>query len=157
MKLSELLNKNFNQNSQPVMEENYDEFDDEEQSDLRSGSYVRDKEDSSGEVFIMRGDPYERRVQITDRNGSGWNISPSRLIAVANNDPAIARYFGGRVRESIDDGRAYIKRVTRKRIDGSTEVRYNVIDGNGVTIKAFDDSNNAKAYLRANRDLLDKI
>jgi hypothetical protein len=61
------------------------------------------------------------------------------------------------ISESIDDGRAYIKRFTRKRIDDSTEVRYNVIDGNGVTIKAFDDLNNAKAYLRANRDLLDKI
>jgi hypothetical protein len=59
--------------------------------------------------------------------------------------------------ESIDDGRAYIKRFTRKRIDGSTEVRYNVIDGNGVTKKAFDDLEYAKGYLRANRDLLDKI
>jgi hypothetical protein len=62
-----------------------------------------------------------------------------------------------KVKESIDDGRAYIKRLTRKRVDDSTEVRYHVIDGNGVTIKAFDDLNNAKAYLRANRDLLDKI
>jgi hypothetical protein len=65
--------------------------------------------------------------------------------------------FNEIIDESIDDGRAYIKRFTRKRIDDSTEVRYNVIDGNGVTIKAFDDLNNAKAYLRANRDLLDKI
>jgi hypothetical protein len=64
---------------------------------------------------------------------------------------------GSDVKESIDDGRAYIKRLTRKRVDDSTEVRYHVIDGNGVTIKAFDDLNNAKAYLRANRDLLDKI
>jgi len=61
------------------------------------------------------------------------------------------------INESIDDGRAYIKRYTRKRVDDSTEVRYHVIDGNGVTIKAFDDLNNAKSYLRANRDLLDKI
>jgi len=61
------------------------------------------------------------------------------------------------INESIDDGRAYIKRYTRKRIDGSTEVRYNVIDGNGVTKKAFDDLEYAKGYLRANRDLLDKI
>lgn len=65
--------------------------------------------------------------------------------------------FNEIISESIDDGRAYIKRFTRKRIDGSTEVRYNVIDGNGVTKKTFDDLNNAKAYLRANRDLLDKI
>lgn len=61
------------------------------------------------------------------------------------------------IKESIDDGRAYIKRYTRKRVDDSIEVRYHVIDGNGVTIKAFDDLNNAKSYLRANRDLLDKI
>ena len=71
-----------------------DEFDDEEESNLHSGSYVRDREDPSGEVFVMRGDASERRVQIQDRNGSGWNISPSRLIAVDANDPAIARYFG---------------------------------------------------------------
>jgi len=81
--------------------ENYDDFDDEdEESGLRIGGYVRDKEDSSGEVFIMRGDPYDRRVQITDRNGSGWNISPSRLVAVDDSDPAIARYFGEGVAEA---------------------------------------------------------
>jgi len=81
--------------------EDYDDFDDEdEESGLRSGGYVRDKEDSSGEVFIMRGDPYDRRVQITDRNGSGWNISPSRLVAVDDSDPAIARYFGEGVAEA---------------------------------------------------------
>ena len=81
--------------------EDYDDFDDEdEESGLRSGGYVRDKEDSSGEVFIMRGDPYDRRVQITDRNGSGWNISPSRLVAVDDSDPAIARYFGKGVAEA---------------------------------------------------------
>jgi hypothetical protein len=80
--------------------EDYDDFDDEdEESGLRSGGYVRDKEDSSGEVFVMRGDPYDRRVQITDRNGSGWNISPSRLVAVDDSDPAIARYFGKSVTE----------------------------------------------------------
>lgn len=69
------------------------------ESNLRSGSYVRDREDSSGEIFIMRGSPEDRRVQITDRNGSGWNISPSRLVAVDNNDPAITRYFGSGVSE----------------------------------------------------------
>jgi hypothetical protein len=84
--------------------EDYDDFDDEdEESELRSGGYVRDKEDSSGEVFIMRGDPYDRRVQITDRNGSGWNISPSRLVAVDDSDPAIARYFGKSVAEGEKD------------------------------------------------------
>ena len=74
--------------------EGWDESDNEEESNLHSGSYVRDREDPSGEVFVMRGDASERRVQIQDRNGSGWNISPSRLIAVDANDPAIARYFG---------------------------------------------------------------
>jgi predicted GNAT family acetyltransferase len=60
------------------------------------------------------------------------------------------------VAEGIDDGRAYIKRLTRKRVDDSIEVRYHVINGNGVTVKVFDDLNNAKSYLRANRDMLDK-
>jgi hypothetical protein len=100
--------------------EDYDDFDDEdEESGLRSGGYVRDKEDSSGEVFIMRGDPYDRRVQITDRNGSGWNISPSRLVAVDDSDPAIARYFGKGVAEATGDTkfdtmmgqRVYVKSV----------------------------------------------
>ena len=88
---------------QQSVAEDYDEFDDEEESELHSGGYVRDKQDSSGEVFIMRGDPYDRRVQITDRNGSGWNISPSRLVAVDDNDPAIARYFGEQGMMEDDD------------------------------------------------------
>ena len=93
---------------QGVAEGAYDQYDlstdedDNEESGLQNGSYVRDKEDSSGEVFLMKGDPYERRVQITDRNGSGWNISPSRLVAVADNDPAIARYFGESVAEDVN-------------------------------------------------------
>jgi hypothetical protein len=94
------------------MREAYEEFElspyddeDEEESGLHNGGYVRDKEDSSREVFIMRGDPYERRVQITDRNGSGWNISPSRLIPVSDSDPAIARYFGESMAEATGDSK----------------------------------------------------
>jgi hypothetical protein len=89
------------------MLEAYEEFElspyddeDEEESGLHNGGYVRDKEDSSREVFFMRGNPYDRRVQITDRNGSGWNISPSRLIPVSDSDPAIARYFGESMAEA---------------------------------------------------------
>jgi hypothetical protein len=68
---------------------------DENPSELHSGGYVRDKQEGErGEVFIMRGNPEERRVRIEDKNGSGWNISPSRLIPVSDDDPAIARYFG---------------------------------------------------------------
>jgi hypothetical protein len=81
-------------------QEDYDDEDyDDEEPELRSGGYVRDKEDQSGEVFIMRGSPEDRRVQITDRRGSGWNISPSRLVPVDDHDPAIARYFGQGVAE----------------------------------------------------------
>lgn len=58
--------------------------------------------------------------------------------------------------ESVEDGRAFIKQTRRPRPDGSTEVRYHILDGNGVTRKIFDDSKNAKAWLSANRDLLDK-
>ena len=79
--------------------ENRGDNDDEEESTLYSGCYVRDKEDQSNEVFIMRGSPEDRRVQITDRNGSGWNISPSRLVAVDDSDPAISKYFGKNVSE----------------------------------------------------------
>jgi len=66
----------------------------EEESELFNGCYVRDVEDSSGEVFYMKGDPLDRRVQITDRDGRGWNISPSRLVRVNASDPVVNRYFG---------------------------------------------------------------
>ena len=57
---------------------------------------------------------------------------------------------------SVREGEPGIKRVTRKRIDDSTEVRYHVVDSNGVTHKSFDDLNNAKRWLSANRDILSK-
>jgi hypothetical protein len=80
-------------------DEYYDQ--DEQESELYSGCYVRDEQDPSGEIFQMRGDPTERRVQILDRNGSGWNISPDRLTLVGEGDPDIGRYFGGK---DIDEG-----------------------------------------------------
>ena len=72
-----------------------DEYDDEEQdSELYSGCYVRDTLDGDhGEIFRMQGQPEERRVQILDRDGRGWYISPDRLAKVDDNDPAIAKYF----------------------------------------------------------------
>ena len=57
---------------------------------------------------------------------------------------------------SVREGEPGIKRVTRKRIDDSTEVRYHVLDSNGVTHKSFDDLDNAKRWLSANRDILSK-
>lgn len=57
---------------------------------------------------------------------------------------------------SVREGEPGIKRVTRKRIDDSTEVRYHVIDSEGVTRKTFDDLTNAKAWLSANRPDLHK-
>lgn len=52
---------------------------------------------------------------------------------------------------SVREGEPGIKRVTRKRADDSTEVRYHVMDSDGVTRKIFDDLGNAKAWLSANR------
>ena len=60
------------------------------------------------------------------------------------------------LKESIEDGRAFIKQTRRTRADGSTEVRYHVLDRNCVTHKTFDDSKAAKSWLSANRDILDK-
>ena len=80
----------------PVQESHSDdEYDDEEQdSELYSGCYVRDTLDGDhGEIFRMQGSPEERRVQILDRDGRGWYISPDRLAKVDDNDPAIAKYF----------------------------------------------------------------
>jgi hypothetical protein len=89
---------------QQGVEEGYDDDDeyydqDDQESELYSGCYVRDEQDPSGEIFQMRGDPTERRVQILDRNGSGWNISPERLTLVGEGDPDIARYFGSKIDE----------------------------------------------------------
>ena len=80
----------------PVQESHSDdEYDDEEQdSELYSGCYVQDTLDGDhGEIFRMQGSPEERRVQILDRDGRGWYISPGRLAKVDDNDPAIAKYF----------------------------------------------------------------
>lgn len=57
---------------------------------------------------------------------------------------------------SVREGEPGIKRVSRKRVDDSTEVRYHVLDSNGVTHKSFDDLANAKRWLSANRDILSK-
>ena len=75
---------------QRLLREN--EYEDEEDSSqLENGDYVRDTQGNS-EVFLMQGDPTERRVQILDKNGSGWNISPSRLVKVTD-ESAIAEWF----------------------------------------------------------------
>ncbi len=89
--------------------EDDDWYDDEDQNtELRSGDYVRDTMDGeSGEIFRMQGDPYERRVRILDRDGKGWYIEPSRLTRVDSTDPDVQRYFGKqRVRdmdEAVDE------------------------------------------------------
>jgi hypothetical protein len=80
----------------PVQESHSDyDYDEEEQdSELYSGCYVRDTLDGNhGEIFRMQGSPEERRVQILDRDGRGWYISPDRLMKVDDNDPAIGKYF----------------------------------------------------------------
>lgn len=69
-----------------------DEYEDEEvSSELKNGDYVRDTQGNS-EVFLMQGDPTERRVLILDKNGSGWNIQPSRLVKVTD-ESDIAEWF----------------------------------------------------------------
>ena len=65
----------------------------DEYMNLQPGDYVRDASDGSGEVFIMRGRPDDRRVRIEDKDGRGWNIAPWRLVAVDPNDAAIGHYF----------------------------------------------------------------
>ena len=80
-------------------DEYQDDYADEE-TELCNGCYVRDKEDSSGEIFVMRGDPGDRRVRIEDRHGRGWNIAPYRLTVVDDSDPDIAAYFGDELDEA---------------------------------------------------------
>jgi hypothetical protein len=92
--------------SNPEDDDWYDDEDDQE-TDLRSGDYVRDTMDGeSGEVFRMQGDPYERRVRILDRDDRGWYIEPSRLTRVDPQDPDVQRYFGKQRRRDMDEGKA---------------------------------------------------
>jgi hypothetical protein len=80
----------------------YDEEDQE--TELRSGDYVRDTMDGEhGEVFRMQGDPYERRVRILDRDGRGWYIEPGRLTRVDPQDPDVQRYFGKNRQRDMDE------------------------------------------------------
>jgi hypothetical protein len=90
--------------SNPEDDDWYDDEDDQE-TELRSGDYVRDTMDGEhGEVFRMQGDPYERRVRILDRDGKGWYIEPSRLTRVDPTDPDIQRYFGKHRQRDMDEG-----------------------------------------------------
>jgi hypothetical protein len=89
--------------SNPKDDDWYDDEDDQE-TELRSGDYVRDTMDGeSGEVFRMQGDPYERRVRILDRDGKGWYIEPSRLTRVDPTDPDVQRYFGKHRQRDMDE------------------------------------------------------
>jgi hypothetical protein len=85
--------------------EDDDWYDDEDQdTELRSGDYVRDTMDGEyGEVFRMQGDPEERRVRILDRDGKGWYIEPSRLTRVDPQDPDVQRYFGKKRVRDMDE------------------------------------------------------
>jgi hypothetical protein len=85
--------------------EDDDWYDDEDQdTELRSGDYVRDTMDGEhGEIFRMQGDPYERRVRILDRDGKGWYIEPSRLTRVDPQDPDVQRYFGRKRVRDMDE------------------------------------------------------
>jgi hypothetical protein len=95
-----------NDSQQQVAAESVDDdwYDDEDpETELRSGDYVRDTMDGEhGEIFRMQGDPYERRVRILDRDGKGWYIEPSRLIRVDADDIDVQKYFGKR-RRDVDE------------------------------------------------------
>ena len=53
--------------------------------------------------------------------------------------------------KSVKEGEPGIRRVSRKRVDDSTEVRYHVIDSDGVTRKTFDDLKFAKEWFNAHK------
>jgi hypothetical protein len=103
-----------------------DWYDEDQDTELRSGDYVRDTMDGeSGEVFKMQGDPTERRVQILDRDGRGWYIAPDRLTAVDRDDPAIQKYFGKkRVRDMDEDQWDSGEDVTVTQDDQNTTYQY---------------------------------
>ena len=95
-----------NDPQQQVAAESADDdwYDDEQETELRSGDYVRDSQDGEhGEIFRMQGDPHERRVRILDRDGKGWYIEPSRLVVVDRNDPDVQRYFGKKRVRDMDE------------------------------------------------------
>jgi hypothetical protein len=92
------------QSLMPEQSNTDDWYDDEQETELRSGDYVRDRMDGEhGEIFRMQGDPYERRVRILDRDGKGWYIEPSRLTRVDSQDPDIQRYFGKNRQRDMDE------------------------------------------------------
>ena len=94
--------KGFKEQLNPEDDDDYEDEDPE--TELRSGDYVRDTMDGeSGEIFRMQGDPYERRVRILDRDGRGWYIEPSRLIRVDANDPDVQHYFGKQRQRDMDE------------------------------------------------------
>ena len=65
----------------------------EDEDELENGDYVRDEQDSSGEVFRLSGyEPGARRCRIDDKHGRGWYIMPSRLTKVTDS-AAIGRWF----------------------------------------------------------------
>lgn len=103
-------------NAGRVEEGEYQDDYEDEQTELCNGCYVRDKEDSSGEIFVMRGDPGDRRVRIEDRHGRGWNIAPYRLTVVDDSDPDIADYFSDELDEAgvTDPTRAKLERMIYK-------------------------------------------
>jgi hypothetical protein len=109
-----------NDPQQQVAAESADDdwYDDQDQeTDLRSGDYVRDRQDGEyGEIFRMQGDPYERRVRILDRDGKGWYIEPSRLVVVDRNDPDIQRYFGKKRVRDMDEQSVVSNAIPRKSV-----------------------------------------
>jgi hypothetical protein len=73
---------------------------------------------------------------------------------VTNEDPSTKMFL-----ENEPEGRPRIRKYTKERVDGSTMTRWEVLDyrghrANGQGSEGFDDLQNAKDFLRANRERL---
>ena len=79
----------------------------------------------------------------------------AQALDILNKELKKSRVKESALREAVTN-RPRIKKVSRKRVDDSVEVRYHVLDSNGVTHKVFDDPKYAREWMYANRDMLDK-
>jgi hypothetical protein len=83
-------------------ENGFDEYDNE-YGWLDNGDYVEDTQDGSGEIFrLSQYEPGCRRCRISDEQGRGWYISPSRLKKVDDNQ-RIFRFFGSELNNDDDE------------------------------------------------------
>lgn len=119
------------------------EVDQGDREDLYSGCYVRDTQ-GDDEIFVMIGDPEDRRVRIEDKDGRGWYIPPHRLTLVDENDPAVAEWFPENKRE-LDEN------MKRKKVNHNKV--YNMIINLAIkSIKGWPTQLKARAKFDATSD-----